>query len=109
MEKKIYEIELYGKVWKLELKKGIYNTFSNLAIEAVNTEDGDPFAILTVNLGPLEHGYAYIDTNNCEWAPKFLKANKIAKDTGLEGHSGYCTYPLYKFNEKVLDAMRNIA
>lgn len=45
--------------------------YDNLVIEAVDAEDGEPFALLTVNLCPLEYGYAYIDTNNCEWAPDF--------------------------------------
>ena len=41
---------------------------------------------------------AYIDTNNCPWAEEFLKDNNLAEDTGTTGLSGFCEYPLYKFN-----------
>lgn len=45
-----------------------------------------------------------IDTNNCPWAEKFLTDNKPAVDTGRKVRSGFCTYPIYKFDRKVLGA-----
>ena len=47
---------------------------------------------------------AAIDTNNCPWAEKFLTDNKLAADTGRKVRSGFCTYPIYKFDRKVLEA-----
>ena len=47
---------------------------------------------------------AAIDTNNCPWAEKFLTDNKLAVDTGRKVRSGFCTYPIYKFDRKVLEA-----
>ena len=47
---------------------------------------------------------AAIDTNNCPWAEKFLTDNKPAVDTGRKVRSGFCTYPIYKFDRKVLGA-----
>lgn len=108
MEKKTYEIELYGQTWKLELRKGKYMTNDDLAIEAFS-ENGESFTTLTVNLGwPLPDNYAFIDTNNNDWAEKFLKKNKIAEDTGKRCSSGYCTFPLFVFNEDVLAGMADL-
>ena len=59
------------------------------------------FSIVTVNLpisGNLPKNLAYVDTNNCPWAEEFLKDNNIAEDTRISMPSGFCNYPLYKFN-----------
>ena len=39
-----------------------------------------------------------IDTNNCEWAEKFIKENELGTPTGIMGYSGFCEYPLYLFD-----------
>lgn len=108
MKNKFYEIELFGKVWRLELRKGKYMTNDNLAI-GVYTDEGEEFAILTVNLGwVLPESYAFIDTNNCPWAEKFLTENKIAKQEGPCAPSGCCSYPLFVFSEDILAEMSEI-
>lgn len=65
-------------------------------------EDGteEMFDVITTNLmfSMADQTSAYIDTNNCSWAEKMLKTMKFAKDTGKVSHSGFCKYPLYKFN-----------
>ena len=67
-----------------------------------------PFATLTVNLGRLNWGYAYVDTNNCPWAPEFLEKNGLAEFAWKKCASGFCEYPLYKFNmEKLKEGMEN--
>lgn len=84
----------------LRLHTTTYRSNGTLAVFA--TEGDEEFATLTVNIP--ESGLfcyentAFIDTNNCPWAEKFLKENKIAKPTGHYGHSGWCSYPLYEFN-----------
>ena len=63
----------------------------------------EPFALLTVNFGEFigVKNAAYIDTNNCPFADQILKTG-IAVDTGLTKRSGFCTYPLWVFDENFL-------
>lgn len=63
----------------------------------------EPWATMTVCLGGAGDAFAFLDTNNFPEGPAFLEANGLAKPTGLEGHSGYCTYPLYEFTDKFFD------
>ncbi len=68
------------------------------------TENGEePFAVLTKSFGEFigAKDCAYIDTNNCPFADEFLKRG-IAQDTGFAKQSGFCTYPLWKFDENFL-------
>ncbi len=92
----------------IHLSASTYRTNNGLAVIAAI--DGEEYATITVNLPDALFagmpGYAYIDTNHCPWAEKFLKKNKIAKpvksDFGpVMAQSGYCSYPLYKFNMKL--------
>lgn len=82
---------------QLRLEKASYCATGGLAVVAY-LENGEEWDVITVNLGPVPEGMAYIDTNNNPWAEKFLKKHKIAKPTGVVGHSGFCTYPLYMFD-----------
>ena len=43
----------------------------------------------------------YVDINNCPFAPQLLNRG-FAKDTGLYKESGFCSYPLWTFDETVL-------
>ena len=45
--------------------------------------------------------FAYVDINNCPFAPQLLNRG-FAKDTGLYKESGFCSYPLWTFEETVL-------
>lgn len=85
-----------------------YNN-STLAVELkCATPPWEPYAVVTVNLVNSPYGdgkyqdetHAYIDTNNCPWAPEFLEKTGLAKPDSRDiyGMSGYCTYPLYEFN-----------
>ena len=83
----------------LELNE--YVEYNNTCL-SLWSDDVGPVATLTVNIDKLDKGFAYIDTNNCPWAEKFLTENGLAEPTGKFGRSGYCTYPLYKLNmEKI--------
>lgn len=46
----------------------------------------------------LREDEAYVDANNCPWAVAFLEKNGFAKRTGKKRRSGYCEYPLMKFD-----------
>lgn len=103
----VFTIETDFGTFDVILVQRQYQNPQTLAVEALcveNDEITEPFAILTVNLD----GYtgmdnqddkrAFIDTNNCNYAERFLKKNKLAKDTGIKARSGFCSYPLYEWD-----------
>ena len=51
--------------------------------------------------GKRQKDCAFIDTNNCPFAPQLL-SDEIAQDTGHSKISGYCEYPLWVFKEDFL-------
>jgi hypothetical protein len=83
-----------------------YQMSGSLAVEVyeIPADGGEPeyFDTITVALPDsmfIEgEDMAFIDTNNCSWAVKMLKKMKLAKETGDWSRSGFCIYPLYKFN-----------
>lgn len=89
----------YGEE-RVFLYAGSYRNNGYLAVEMITTA-WEPYAVLTVNM-PIGIGadatHAYVDTNNCPWAPAFLEENGLAEDTGVLERSDYCVYPLYKFD-----------
>ena len=96
-------LTIWNKVYNLHIKRFTYTNNGNLAI-CLLEDDRAPFATLTVNLEEkLPHGYAYVDTNNCPWAVDFIDDNNLGEFVGAYGQSGFCTYPLYKFNEEVIE------
>ena len=93
------------KTYNLYLTAEKYQSNDTLAVIAYEPATGDcitpeMFDVITVNLpfGEADETHAYIDTNNCPWAPELLKEMGVAKPTRKYGHSGFCKYPLYKFN-----------
>lgn len=95
----MYKLNAYGKEWDLTLVRSHYNYGGGLAVMA-NIPEGECFAVLTVNISDrvLSNMSAFVDTNNCPWAEKFLIENNIAIPTGITETSGFCIYPLYIFN-----------
>lgn len=74
-----------------------------LAVQAMCVDDDvvtEPFTTLTVCLGPMDKNdnVTFVDTNNNPEAESFIKKNRLGKDTGRQASSGYCVYPLYRFN-----------
>lgn len=94
----MYKCETEFGTYDVSIEISTYYCGDNLAISLI-TEDGEPFAILSVNLPEwtLPNNIAFVDTNNCPWAEKFIADNKLGRPTGMTGTSGYCTYPLYRF------------
>lgn len=84
----------YATYENVEVKYEKYLNNNNLA---VSLENDELIATLTVNFGKVSDGYAFVDTNNCPWAEKFIKDNNLGKPTGAVRQSGYCIYPLYEF------------
>lgn len=83
-----------------------YVSNDRLAVQLVTTKaPWSPYATLTVNLDSENLNsdkLAFVDINNCPWAPEFLEDNHIAKPTGVTAKSGFCTYPLYEFSRDAI-------
>lgn len=116
MKVKFYDLELYGKTYKVFLAKGNYSNNGTIAVEIISFDDDgfeEPFAALTRNI-PCDYGLAndtmqFIDTNNLgNDIGNWLVKNNIARPTGLAWPSGYCLYLLYEFSNEALLGMRNI-
>lgn len=97
----MYQLTSYGETYKIDLVKKEY-TDGGLAIRLDYFDEEMqgwlPYAFLTVNLGRQNYGYAYVDINNCPWAEDFIEENGLGEFTGKVYSSGFCFYPLYKFN-----------
>ena len=71
--------------------------------------DDGPYATLTTNIQELPKGEAAIDVNNFPAGIEFI--NKYQLGEPVEGkvlRSGYCTYPVYKFNLEKLKEYADI-
>ena len=92
----------HGKYWPIYLDIATYAENGSLAIQMLTDDNGfmEPWSMLTVNLSvTLPEGYAYVDTNNngdeiLDW----IIENELGELTGELGYSGFCIYPLVKFN-----------
>lgn len=95
---KTLSLKAWGKTHRLWCKLDTYQCNGSLAIQLYCDEGA--FATLTVNLadGCARGEYAYVDTNNCPWAPAFIAEHKLGVPTGILGFSGFCQYPLYRFD-----------
>ena len=101
---KHYKFNSFGEEYNIWLQQREYNWggMHNLAVQAW-TDDGEPFAVITVNipdeeLSDDESCTAFIDTNNIPEIDNFLIDNEIAEPTGRFVQSGFCAYPEFKFN-----------
>lgn len=84
----------------------LYNYESgNLCIQLVEKHH-EPFCYLTVNFPYVasitKKDLAFVDVNNFPEAEEFIRKYELGEPVGLSVQSGYCTYPLYKFNMKRL-------
>ena len=73
----------------------------NLAIQMIcHDEDGfeDPYAMMTKNFRKLENNLAYVDRNNLPNILSFIVKNNLGEVMREVFASGYCVYPLVKFN-----------
>lgn len=90
-------LEVWGETVNLNVVLDKYNTYGNLHIGLWS--DGEPFADLTTNIYPLgSDNLAAIDTNNCPWATVLIKKYELGERTGNSVRSGFCDYPIYRFN-----------
>ena len=97
---------------KLQLVVSNYVDNERIAIGTIcQTEYGtEPYSHITVNLvdevmpfDTEEVAYGFVDTNNWEAGEEFIKKHELGEDTGFRGHSGFCEYPLYRFDKKKIE------
>ena len=92
----------FGKTYELYIKVGKYSTNDNLAI-TLYTKDDEPFANLTTNIQKFNStDVACVDTNNVTEAINLISQYNLGKATGEYLSSGFCIYPIYKFDLKAL-------
>lgn len=112
----------YGTEYELEFRKGKYSN-GRLAIQVMcrelDEEWYEPFCILTVNLPDiilssdgskeLPSNMAFLDSNNCskKLICKIIEESYMTM-TRTSAQSGFCTYPLVKFNEEWLNSLASI-
>ena len=99
----MYKAELCDKKYKVDLEVGHYPN-GRLAIMLRDARDGSPFSNLTVNIPSAycPKDCAYLDTNNFRKAEQFVIENGLAESMEEVAFSGYCRYPLYKFNMNLI-------
>ena len=100
---KYYEVNSYGKTYKVRIEYGLYEYGNTMALSLI-AESGEPFCNLTVNLADsvawADDRTAFVDTNNCPWAEEFIRENDLGYPVGYTAQSGFCEYPLYRFDLK---------
>lgn len=90
-----------------ELVMNRYADNNHVALSVFSPEEG-PIANITVNLPSLKHykdDCAFVDTNNFPEAEGLIHQLGIGKDTGIMIPSGFCLYPLYKFDIQKIKEM----
>ena len=111
--RKLEIIDSFGDKVVVEPVLGLYTSYDFmqnkmpiLGIELYSyDEDGfkEPYATLTVNFGEFigAKDCAYIDTNNNSFTDQLLQMG-FCQDTGFTKQSGFCVYPLWKFDRDFL-------
>ncbi len=98
-------VEVQAKLFRYGVKDIMGHDRSIIGIQLYEkTEDGfEPYATLTKSFGEFigVKNCAYIDLNNCPFAVALLEQG-VAQDTGFTKNSGFCSYPLWHFNEDYL-------
>lgn len=97
----------YGGQYTLKPHLGIYAYHDNLSLSFHHLDKDDgrwyPFCYATVNIIPLAYLEGAIDVNdNGNQMLEFLEANGFGECTPYCVRSGFCVYPIFKFNEDML-------
>lgn len=97
----------HGNIEQVKITLDFYADNNNLylGMESFDVELGGmvPYTDITVNTIDMPYLFSAIDTNNNgEEIVAFLEENGFGEDTGKVVSSGYCIYPVFKFNEEAL-------
>jgi len=93
---KTIEVSLWGETYKLNTIIDNYRSNGNIYIGLI-TQDGEPFADLTVNIKPLSANCGAVDTNNLPCAEALIEKYGLGERFTYVS-SGFCNYPVYEFN-----------
>ena len=104
---KKFKVESFGKEYIVYPHIDKYTNNDTLAIVLMLQNNYEKFCNLTVNLPQYTQvlksfgfEYQFVDTNGFPNAIKFIVDNKLGELTHMRGYSGYCEYPVVKFNLK---------
>lgn len=83
-----------------------YQYDGSLCVNIINDTDG-PIARITTCIPDCSSGLindeSFLDSNNCPWALDFVKKYNLGTETDKYGFSGFCRYPVIKWNMTELD------
>ena len=98
---KYFNVNSYGHEYRVRIEASKYQSNGTLALSLI-TDTEEPYCNLTVNIDEsiiwADDKTAFVDTNNCPWAEEFITKNGLGEFYGYNGRSGFCLYPLFKFN-----------
>ena len=95
----------YGYYSNCHLSVGEYANNGHISISIWSSEEG-PIADITVNVFGIDvtpQNFSCVDTNNCPWATKLIEELNIGIPVGAGLGSGFCVYPVYKFDRKAIE------
>ena len=84
-----------------------HNTAVQIFAKEKDSEEDffEPYCFVSVNLvqvNPQSDSCIFVDTNNCPWLEDFLQSKGFGLPTGRFATSGYCNYPEYLLNIKLM-------
>lgn len=94
-------LNLWGREYRLNIVEDRYSNNNSLYLGLIDADTKEPFANFTVNLsdGVATDNCQYVDTNNLPELADLIEEYKLGTYI-CDGYSGYCSYPLYNFDEK---------
>jgi len=106
MKKKTFVLDFFGEAVTLALTTEHYSADNTLAVEAIDVDEDEPFATITVNMGPLarplltDKNMAFVKNwSENGWVDDFLKAHpEIATPTDTTVDNGFVTARAWQFH-----------
>lgn len=92
----------WGTGYNINLVVDTYCSYGNLYIGMI-TDEGEPYADLSVNIEPLEGGEIAVDVNNLPDGEAFILNNGLGEFTGKYLRSGFCRYPVYRMDMEMVN------
>lgn len=105
MENYLEYLDTFNDLVMVKPHLNFYNSNNNLYIGLLYYDEElhmeDHYSDLTVNIEKLPYLYSALDTTyNTENVLKFVSDHGLGEFTGQYLHSGFCRYPIIKFNEE---------
>ena len=100
------KLNFMGDDYELVIVEDKYSANDTLYLGLIDVNTYELFADITVNIpyGVAEENTQYVDTNSyCDVLKNIVKKYKLGTKVGADIQSGFCSYPLYKFNRKNIE------